>query len=283
MRNLAAVGVIATVVALVAGCSARPATTGAGGSVGVPAAGASAPPAGPTPVASRCGPPDAPAKTFALSTSDHVTIAAVEIGTGARGVVLVPELGRTNLCGWWEYAAFLAAKGYHVLLFDHRCAGQSTCPAGDPAPNGLMLDIGAAVSRLRSDGASKVVLMGASQGASEALIAGAAPPSGATGVIALSADGLTDPLAAAPYPADPMLAAPKLRLPVLLAVADADIFVSVAETQALYRALGSAHRQILVVPAVQGHGWTMLEATTTTGVRPPLSAAVVSFLSGHLK
>ena len=48
---------------------------------------------------------------------------------------------------------------------------------------------------LAGHGAARVVLMGASQGGSEVLIAGAVPPRAVTAVIALSADELTMPLA----------------------------------------------------------------------------------------
>jgi pimeloyl-ACP methyl ester carboxylesterase len=155
-----------------------------------------------------------PARTFTVRTADGVQLAAAEVGSGRRGVVLVHELGQRGLCGWWDYAAHLSSRGFHVLLFDHRCAGQSGCPAGASMDDALMSDIEAAVGQLRADGAVRVVLVGGSQGASEALIAASVAPHGVVGVVCLSADELTPPLAGPPYPHTAYAAAPKLGPPV---------------------------------------------------------------------
>jgi pimeloyl-ACP methyl ester carboxylesterase len=132
----------------------------------------------PLPVVERCGPPRVPARTFVLRTADGVQLAAAEVGSGSRGVVLVHELGSRGLCGWWDYAAYLSRRGFHVLLFDHRCTGDSGCPTSSDDGNGLMSDITAAARLLRGHGGRKVVLMGGSRGASEVLIAGAQPSPG---------------------------------------------------------------------------------------------------------
>jgi pimeloyl-ACP methyl ester carboxylesterase len=180
------------------------------------------------------------------------------MGRGERGVLLVPELGARGLCGWWSYAVRLAGRGLRVLLFDHRCTGRSACPATTD-PNGLVDDISAAASVLRNDGATATVLMGASQGGAEVIIAGTAPPAGVTGAVVLSADELDQSLAAAPYPTTAAIAAPRLRLPLLFALSQGDPYVSVADAQ---RLLGSAPKtmtQLVVVPAGRGHGWDLLD------------------------
>ena len=153
-----------------------------------------------------------------MRAADGMRLAAIETGAGGRGVVLIPEHGAAGKCGWWEFAAYLAAHGYHVLLFDHRCTGQSGCGPG-AGGTGLMSDIRAAVARLRQDGAARVALVGASQGGSEALIAGTEPALDVTGLVALSADELTVPLASPPDPATALAAVPRLRRPALFAVA----------------------------------------------------------------
>ena len=76
----------------------------------------------------RCGQPDHPANTFGFRTADNVSLDGVEVGQGAKGVVLVHENGSRALCGWWPYAVSLADGGFHVLLFDMRCSGLSGCP-----------------------------------------------------------------------------------------------------------------------------------------------------------
>src|SRR5215475_15792171 len=96
-----------------------------------------------------CGPPNAPGRLTTIRASDGVRLAAIEAGSGERGVVLIPELGPTGKCGWWDYAAYLAARGFRVVLFDHRCTGESSCPPNGTAPTGLTSDIQGAVIRLR--------------------------------------------------------------------------------------------------------------------------------------
>src|SRR5512146_3293838 len=176
-------------------------------------------------VGKLCGYPDAPGRLTTITATDGVRLGAIRIGSGPRGVALVPELGNEGKCGWWPYAAYLAAHGFNVVAIDHRCKGDSDCPAGPAgdqgsaarAPAGLMADINGAVRSLRASGAVKVALAGGSQGGAEVLLAAARPQPGMTGVVALSADELTLPLATSPYPATAQAAAPRVRLPVLMA------------------------------------------------------------------
>jgi len=123
-----------------------------------------------------------------------------------------------------------------------------------------MADIRGAVSRLRHDGASTIALVGASQGGSEALIAATRPPPGVTGLIALSADEITLPLAARPYPRTARGAAPRLRLPALFAVAAGDQYVSVTDTRGLFGRARSRIKRLVVLPASSGHGWDLVSA-----------------------
>jgi pimeloyl-ACP methyl ester carboxylesterase len=203
---------------------------------------------------------------------------AYEMGGGPRGVVLVPELGRQGMCGWWSYAGYLARAGFRVLGFDHRCTGASTCP--DPNPD-LLGDIDAATRTVVADGAGRVVLVGASQGGAEVVIAGARPPAGVVGIVALSADELSDPLAAPPYAASASAAAATLHLPSLFAVADRDPNVSVVDTQALEAEVPDASKRLIVLPAGQGHGWDLV-APGAGGARPAPSDDIVAFLNEQL-
>ena len=208
-------------------------------------------------------------------------LAGFEAGAGSRGVLLVPEAGSAGSCGWWPYAAYLASRGFHVLAFDHRCQGNSDCPPGSPG-EGLLSDIVAAARALRMAGAGRLALLGASQGGSEVLIAAAHPASGAgpvAGVAALSADELDQQLAAPPGPRTAFEAAATVRVPVLLAVAPDDPYVSLAETRALFAALSTpaAGKRLLVQSAGAGHGWVMVDAAPG-GHEPPLAAELATFL-----
>lgn len=231
----------------VAGPAASPARTVASSRAG--SAPASATPAG---AASLCGGPAAPSRLFTIRTSDGGRLAGFEAGAGSRGVVLVPEAGSAGKCGWWPYAAYLAQRGFHVLAFDHRCQGSSDCPAGGPG-QGLLTDIAAARP---ASGTGSVA-----------------------GVAALSADELDQPLAAPPGPRTAVTAAAMVRVPVLLAVAPDDPYVSLAGTRTLFAALGTpaAGKRLLVQPAGAGHGWLMLDGTPG-GSEPPLATRLAAFL-----
>jgi pimeloyl-ACP methyl ester carboxylesterase len=207
----------------------------------------------------------------------RVRLAALTAGSGPRGVLLIPELGRSGKCGWWDFAAYLAANGYRVLAFDHRCTGESSCPSG-PAAGSLMPDIRAAASWLRRAGAARVVLTGASQGASEALIAATRPPPGVTAVVSLSADELTTALAARPYPVTATAAAPRLARPALFAVAAADPYVGVPATRRLFAAARSGRSRLVVLGPGAGHGWDLVRPDQPGAARPPLAATILAFL-----
>lgn len=291
MRAVATAAIVLAVALAVpaAGCAGpRGARPGAGQGAATAAGAASMPATAdgpgthartPSAVAQLCGPPDAPGQLVTVRAADGVRLAAVAAGAGERGVVLIPELGQLGKCGWWDFAAYLAARGYRVLLFDHRCTGESACAPG-PAGSGLMSDIRGAVTRLRQEGAARIALMGASQGGSEALIAATAPPRGVTGVVALSADELALPLASRPYPATALAAVRRLRLPVLFAVATADPYVSVRETRHLLATAGSRSKRLIVLGAGAGHGWDLVSPTLPGGRRPAFSQTVLAFLRG---
>lgn len=271
------------IAALAAGCgqsadAGRPAARAGPGSASPSAAQAGATPAGTSPVAAACGPPAAPGRLVTVTAADRVRLAAASAGGGRRGVLLIPELGPAGLCGWWAYAARLSRSGYRVLMFDHRCTGGSGCPAG-AAGQDLMADIRGGVAWLRRAGAVRVVLMGASQGASEALMAATRPPAGVTGVVVLSADELTTPLARSPYPRTALAAAPGLRLPVLFAVAAGDPYVSVAATRRLVAAARSPGKRLVVLPAGSGHGWDLVTRAAGTRANAAFQRTVGAFLA----
>jgi pimeloyl-ACP methyl ester carboxylesterase len=215
-----------------------------------------------------------------ISAAGGAVLDGYELGTGVEGVVLVPELGAQGLCGWWPYGGFLAGKGYHVLVFDHRCMGRSTCP-GPSSPTGLMDDLVAVTADLVRDGAHRVVLVGASQGGAEVLIAGARPPTGVVGIAAISADELGQTLSGPPYPATATAAAPALSVPALFAVATDDRFVSLVDTRSVVASVPTGRASLLVLPAGSGHGWDML-TRDASGRYPTLDTDLEQFLSDRL-
>jgi dienelactone hydrolase len=276
MRPLAtASATAAALLFAVTACAGSPAAPAKGAAGTRPSSGQPAAP--PNAVARRCGPPSAPGHLTTIRADDGVRLSAVTAGAGPRGVVLVPELGPAGKCGWWPFAARLAANGYQVMLFDHRCTGESGCPSGAGGA-GLMSDIRGAVSWLHRHGAAKIALMGASQGGSEVLIAATRPQREVTGVAMLSADELTQRLARRPYPGTATAAAPRLHLPALFAVAPVDPYVTVDQTRQLFTLARSRSKHLDIVPARGEHGWDFVTPAVPGGAPPAFDRTVIAFL-----
>lgn len=238
------------------------------------------------------------AKVLTLSTNDNVALSAVEMGSGSKGVLLVPEVGERGKCGWMPYATELAGKGLRVLVFDMPCQGGSACPkpsTGSGSSSGSSSGSGSgsgsgsadstggfgdegiqavdtALNELHTDGAKTVVVVGASGGATTALAAEAGPAAstapGVTAVVALSADELGD------LPA----AAPTIHVPVLMAVADGDPNVSANDERKVFDALAAppALRTLDVQPNGAGHGWELLDGQ---GFKDKVTAFVTGYLT----
>ena len=238
------------------GCSAG-GSGGSGGSRSAPALSAGSPTNG-SPTSSAAPPcPGQPAsaRSLTLTAADGSSFAALEFGTGPKGVLLVPEAGHLGKCGWVSYATELAAKGLHVITFDMpssvSSSGTDSAPGfGDAGVN--VIDI--VLDELRSKGARTVVLVGASAGATTALAAvedsGAGPAPGVTSVAALSADELGD------LPSK----ASTIHVPTLMAVADGDRYIASADERKLFDSLATplAIKTLEVLPAGSGHGWDLV-------------------------
>ena len=103
-----------------------------------------------------------------------------------------------------------------------------------------------------------MILVGASMGASAVVAAAPTIRPPVDGVVSLSAEWDLDGLLGS-HGLNAAQAAPRLRVPWLLATGTNDRLVSVAQTKALAaRAGASAH--VIAVPD-GGHGWSLLEAS----------------------
>jgi dienelactone hydrolase len=71
-------------------------------------------------------------------------------------------------------------------------------------------------------------------------------------------------------------AARKVTAPALFAVAHGDRYISVADMRLIERRARSDTKQLVVLPAAAGHGWSMLVGTTTEW--SPLAAQVAAFI-----
>ncbi|GAA1898084.1 alpha/beta hydrolase [Asanoa iriomotensis] len=215
----------------------------------------------------RCGsgPADDISKVV-LTTSDGVELAAARFGSGPRGLVLVHQLG-SDLCGWFPHAKRWAGEGYQVLAFDQRCDGLSECGGPEPAT-----DVVAAVADLRRSGAQSVQLIGASRGASIALVAAAHPETDADAVISLSAH---DPSfsAAATAPVNPGDAAAALKVPLLFACTEDDPYAFCGDSaKDFLAAVTVTDRKVIEQPDSRTHGWDLLST---------IESDVDTFLAAH--
>ena len=193
--------------------------------------------------------------------ADDTRLIGIGLGRGPRGVVLAHE-NRASLCNWLPYARQLAAAGYRVLAYDSRNSGSS----GNSPLSSLDLDAVAAVEALRRNGAERVVLGGASIGATAALVGGASLADPPAGVFSLSGPFSSGPLHGGP-------AVGRLRCPLLLVAAEADAGFA-DDARNLYAASGSPDRTLAIVPG-GAHGTQLLEDSN-------LRAAVTGFIARAL-
>ena len=89
----------------------------------------------------------------------------------AKGTVVHFHGNAQNMSAHWEYAGWLARRGFNVFVFDYRGYGAS---AGSPAPKGVYEDSLAAlryVSRRDDIDATRLLVFGQSLGGTQAILA----------------------------------------------------------------------------------------------------------------
>lgn len=204
-----------------------------------------------------------------VTASDGTELAGAAWGEGERGVVLLPQRGG-DLCGYWKYATELTAAGFHLLAIDFRGTGFSArASVAD-----LTLDAVAAVEWLKAAGATSVVLMGASMGATTAVVTAGRNPDLVSGVVSLSLPPSIDVTGGnGPEPTTPQAAAPLIDVPLLMCWAERD--TSAVNPQPLVDASPAAEKQVITRPG-SFHGWSMLNEGQAD-VRPE----VLAFLEQH--
>lgn len=137
----------------------------------------------PTPTVAPTPPiPNVPARPVHFTTSDHIRLAGSLYGHG-KTLVICSHMLHTTREIWSESGIpqRLAVQGYEVLAYDFRGNGDSE---GASDIWSLDVDLRAAVDFARQQGATKIVLMGASMGGTASLKVAAEIP--VTAVISLS-------------------------------------------------------------------------------------------------
>lgn len=197
-----------------------------------------------------CAPPTA--RVIRLPEPNMPALPVLQLGSGPRAVVLLNQ-SDLDLCGWLPFARRLVRAGYRAVLFDERSP---------------LADTTAVVRYLRAHGARSVALVGASQGAKVAIVAGAGKRTRVDAVVSLSAESvLTGTGAVLPY-------ARRLRAPTLFATADQDPYdANVAGREFAHAA--KAHHRLLVVRGA-AHGIALLDSGVVT-------AAVLDWLARYAR
>ncbi|GAA1416041.1 alpha/beta hydrolase [Catellatospora coxensis] len=181
-----------------------------------------------------------PGRLVVIENAKHDLTAAWQTGQGDTGVVLLHQVDG-GICQWSAFAQLLVEKGHRALSVD-----VDSRDAVEFAQ--------AAVAHLRTQGAKRVFVFGASRGGTIALAAAAGVTPPVDGVASLSAPTV--------YDADARAAVAKLSAPVVLAAgANEPRFADAARE--LHRLSVSAHKT-LVLPDSYQHGVGLLDDTMNT-------------------
>jgi pimeloyl-ACP methyl ester carboxylesterase len=141
---------------------------------------------------------DSQAVTF--ESADGVPLEGRLFGDGRTAVVLAHMLP-ADQSSWFSFAERLADQGYLVLTFNFRgyCpGGDAGCSQGERDVSAIWQDELGAIDLVRSRGADRVALVGASMGGTASLVAGADPALGIDAIVTLSAPMSIDGLVADP-------------------------------------------------------------------------------------
>lgn len=157
------------------------------------------------------------------------------VGQGDTAVVLLHQAGG-GLCLWTGTADKYAAKGLRAFAIDIR----SDTRAQDTVD---------AVAYLRANGAKRVFLVGASLGATTALIAAASAQPAVDGVVSLSGPVLTDGMDAAP-------AITSLTMPIVFAAGDNEGNFT-DDAKKLHSGCASRQKRLILLPT-SDHGFYLM-------------------------
>jgi pimeloyl-ACP methyl ester carboxylesterase len=203
-------------------------------------------------------------KAFWFRASDRTRLAGVVLGEGPRGLVLAHQ-GGGNLCNWFPYARSLARSGFHVIAFDFRAYGASDIPSAGANVNRFDLDVVAAVKILRKRGAKRVVLAGASLGATTVVVVAAQLQPPVNAVVSLSGSLQV-------YNLDAGAAVRRLQVAALFVAAEDDPGF-VGATRSLYADTAASDKQLVVLPQ-GGHGTSLLRL-------PAFRSTLTGFFRAH--
>lgn len=239
-----------TCLALIGGCATgQPAAPA--GSVASPAHAPASPAASPSPGLDGCLPAARSQVVTVRGPDGPLTVGIT--GTGHRTVILSNESDE-NLCSWLPLTRRLTALGDRVVLWDYG--------GSEPAAELLAL-----TQWVRRSGASRVALMGASEGAKASLVAAARLGHGVRGVVSLSAETVLLP------DIEVVRSVARLRPPLLLVTSAQDPYGSAQAASEFLAAAPGRDKRLVKVPGAD-HGTALLTGPAAATVLP----AVLTFL-----
>jgi dienelactone hydrolase len=187
----------------------------------------------------------------------------VVFGTGTKGLVLGHQNGG-SVCQWSYNAKQWAAQGYRVLAFDFSGFGASLGSQSD-----LVQNMTAATAFLRADGATSIVLIGASMGGTAAIAAGTVITPPVNGVVAISA-----PTSFGGVHADE--AAGKLTVPVLYMAGEIESSFAANAQKMHDLSTKSPSRAVLIAPGAANHGVFLVMVGGSTEAQEALATFLKS-------
>ncbi|MGH2784392.1 MAG: alpha/beta hydrolase [Actinomycetota bacterium] len=200
----------------------------------------------------------------AAGGAQSVQLSGVERGSGLVGVVLAHMLGSSQFA-WDLFADELVDRDFHVLTFDFRGHGQSI---GDRSPSAAALDLGAAVEKLRSLGATKIFVVGASMGGTAALVVAGAQK--LEGVVSISAPASIERL-------DATAAVKTLDEPSLFLVG-ADDDQRYTDAARSFAAAAPQPKRLQIIDGTGAHGTDLL---TEEATRQRVTDLILDFLAAN--
>ena len=180
---------------------------------------------------------------------------AVVLGRGGSTGVVFANQSASSACGWLPYARAVARDGVRSVVFDYAAASRED-------------EVLAAGRWLRSHGARRVVLVGASIGGRAVVTAAVrGGPRQVDGVVSLSGERILG------AQRDLLADARRLRVPTLWVSSENDAYTNFAtETRQLYRgARGHARPDRLLVVGGADHGIDLLAGPQARRVTPAVT------------
>jgi uncharacterized protein len=132
----------------------------------------------------------ADSKPVSFRSTDGIRLEGRLFGPANTTAVVLSHMLPSDQSSWWDFADRLANDGFMALTFDFRgyCPGGSAgCSRGQKDVSSIWRDVLGAISYVRSRGANRVMLVGASMGGTASLVAASQPDADVAAVVTLSA------------------------------------------------------------------------------------------------